>query len=751
MIKSFLKKWLVGFSLFAGAFTVAYACFENSGRYDIRGQSNFTPEAYVDKLNMPLFNMDWYNDFRYTSQFNDDIVADWNGFLEGKINKSDLEYFIVTDSGNAELKNLYEVAFKKKKAAFPSRNLDFKNKKVKDFLEFMHYARQVEHFATNGEGTWDYEKDKAIPLPAELVRQIAAKYEATEDSFLKNRYWFQTMKANFYSATKREAITFFEKTKNQVPQNTLYYRSLAYVAGVYCQEKNYVKSNYLYAIVFEKCPVLRRVMLYNFHPQEQADFDGSLQMAQNNDEKIALWAMLGYYADERKAIEKIYGLNPKSEHLDYLLVFLIQREEVRLKDISYVSTTEYKQKIKEKLDKKIVELVYKIAGEAQTAKPYLWQTAAGYLSIFNRDYKRAEQEFKKAESKAPKSELFEKQVHLLRMINTLSQQTKINAKVEKLLLPDLKWLKEEIKKKHKNDDDDNDNPFRTSEGITWSENYISLLYKEQKNDVMAELFNSDIDFYKDDKKVEAMKAFLNKSDKSEWEQLIATDYSIKLSEIYEYQAVNYTYANKIEQAITLMEKAEEGKDKVLLGNPFNGKIKDCNDCDHLINQKIKYTKLSFLQKIKEMQDKLAIGEEVYNNNLLLGNAFYNIAYYGNARLFYDENISYQMNWGWDRDRFNARFYLQDQSLAYSYYKQAFEAATTPEQKAKCAYMMAKCERNTFYSKECKNPIYGCDEMKKHFLAWDGFKKLKADYSNTRYYKEIINECGYFKQYVAKQR
>ncbi len=740
MNKNFLKKWLLGFSLVASvAYTVIYACSDSSWSYDIRDNSNFTPEAYVDKLNIPLFFLSWDYEFRYSSRFNDDIVADWNGYLDGKINKTDLEYFILEDSAKVELANLYEVTFKKKKSEFPSRNIDLNNKKVKSFIEFMQYAKQIERYTTNGEEVWDFENDKAITLPKELVRQVTTKFEQTQDDFLKNRYWFQAMKANFYSSSKSGTIAFFEKTKNQVPQNTLYYRGLAYIAGIYYQEKKYAKSNYLYAVVFEKCPVLREVMLYNFHPQEQADFDMSLQMTQNNDEKVALWTMLGYYADEHKAIEKVYQLNPKSEHLDFLLVYLIQKEEERLRDESYKSVSEYKKKMKAKLDKKTVALIDRIVKEGQTAKPYLWEIAAGYLSTFNGDYKRAEALFKNAEAKAPKTELSQKQVRLLKWINTLCQQTKINANVEKVLLPEMKWLREEVLKKS------DGNPFRTDEAMSWSRNYISLLYKEQKNDVMAELFSSDANFYKEEKKLEAMKTFLTKPDKNGWEQLTVSMYTTTLPEIYEYQAVNYTYANKIEQAIGLMEKAENGKDVALLGNPFNGKIKDCNDCDHAAPQKIKYTKLSFLQKIKEMQDKIAQSEDIYSNSLLLGNAFYNLAYYGNARLFYAEDLGGRMESYEARN--SSKPYLLDQSLAYDYYKKAYAAADNPEQKAKCLFMMAKCERNTYYNKACSNPIHGCNELKVQFLAWDGFKKLKADYSNTQYYKDVIRECGYFRKYA----
>lgn len=745
MINNFLRKWLLGFSLLAGVtYTVIYACAD--GFWGYYYQSSFAPETYVDQSYSPLFFSDemFYkigHDNAYTSRFNDDMVAEWNTFLGGKIRKDDLNYLIVNDSARTELTNLYEVAFNKKKPAFANRNIDLKNKKVKDFLEFMYYAKQIERHSTISYDYWDYE-NRAIPqVTPELIRIMEQKFEQTRDEFLKNRYWFQTMKACFYSGSRSQTVSFFEKTKNSVPKNTLYYRGLSYVAGVYYKEKNYVKANYLYAIVFDKCPALRVVTAYNFHPQDQSDFNAALQLAQNNDEKTALWALLGYYADERVAIEAIYALNPKSEHLEYLLTRLVNKEEMRLNEETFQSVPEYKQKVKTKLDKEKLTLINTIAGDAKTAKPYLWDIAAGYLNIFNGDYKRAEQLFDKAGNKAPKSELSDKQLRLLKLINKLSSQTKMNVEAETLLLPDIKWLFQEVP-----DANDYENPFRYHKALDWSKQYIAALYKAQKNGVMAELFFRDARFYETPKNQEAIKAFLSKPAKSAWEQLATKNYDVTLSDIYEYQSVMSAYANKTDQAIAYMEQSERKTD-TLPGNPFNGKIKDCNDCDHVAYQKVKYTKISFLHKIKEMQDKVAKGEDVYHNSLLLGNAFYNMTYYGNARAFYYGNIMAQ--WGNYIDDFY-KPYLLNAALANDYYKKAFAAATTSEQKAKCVYLMAKCERNDFYSKKYHTERYAYREPEVNFLAWDGFKKLKADYSNTQYYKEVINECGYFRKYLGME-
>ena len=87
-----------------------------------------------------------------------------------------------------------------------------------------------------------------------------------------------------------------------------------------------------------------------------------------------------------------------------------------------------------------------------------------------------------------------------------------------------------------------------------------------------------------------------------------------------------------------MKQADSLQNIVFYGNPFNGRIKDCHDCEHAERQKKKYSQIEFLTTINIMQEKINNNEDVYNNAILLGNAFYNITHFGNARLFYEGNI-----------------------------------------------------------------------------------------------------------------
>jgi hypothetical protein len=66
------------------------------------------------------------------------------------------------------------------------------------------------------------------------------------------------------------------------------------------------------------------------------------------------------------------------------------------------------------------------------------------------------------------------------------------------------------------------------------------------------------------------------------------------------------------------------------------------------------------------------------------------------------------------------------------------------------YLLAKCQRNEWYNGKPRLIDAWPDkkDAQSDFIAWDGFKALKQ-YSNTKYYSEVLNECGYFNTYIQK--
>ncbi|WP_289663543.1 hypothetical protein [Flavobacterium panacagri] len=783
MKRIFLNKLFLSFSLaLLSIYGIIYAC-AGGDDWDFFGyNSNFTPETFADKSYSPLFLSGgiFYGigfDTQHNSRFNKNIKSDWADYLKGKADTTTVNYFLIGDErpsyysddkntikNKEEIEDLH-VFYKTKKENKSSlkwgKKINLKDDKIKNFVEFLYLAQKIETVSI-GQDYWSYDPvvEKTFK-DAKMIQSIENVYNTMSDPFLKNRYWFLTMKARFYSNDKQKAIDFFNKTESSVAKNTLYYRALAYVAGINFKQKKYAVSNYLYAQVFDKCPELRVVTAYSFRPKNESDWTKALAMAKNNNEKAALWAIHGYYKDEKQAIEKIYEIDPKSEHLNYLGTRLVNSLEQKInnsfqKDGSQdqprrpQSIAENKTENKSKIDNSALDLIAKISAAGNTQRPYLWDIAIGYLQTLKGDYTNADKNYTKAEKTLPKTELARYQIRLLRFVNNMSKIDKLDDSNVKTVLADLNWLYFELPKTYKGSE------FRYQNASQWSKNYLAALYKSKSNPVMTELFsespysywNSGNTFYDNEKDLLAMKSFMEKSNKTEIEKIGAGIYSLKLKDINNFQAVQATFKNKIPEAIEFMKQADSVQYYKFLGNPFNGSIKDCHDCDHVAYQKRKYTYMDFLTTIKEMQDKLAKKEDVYTNSLLLGNAFYNISHFGNGRTFYEISIV-----GYGSSPYSFRNPMKEMitnnSVSKMYYQKAFEAASNKEQKAKCLYLISKCERNDYYNKKYSaiNSYWEIQDDKVNFIAWNSFKALKKDYSDTKYYQDVIAECGYFNTYV----
>lgn len=775
MKKVFLNKLVLVFSvILVFVYGIIFACAGGDWN-SIFDNSSFTPETFADKSYSPLFLSGdvFYGigfDDKHNYRFNDQITADWQTYLKGEMNPDEVKAFLLEDERKIKVEELHFYFQTKKKnessIGFASK-INLKGSKTKKFIEFLFLAQQIETVSV-AEERWSYEPVVTKNFEdIKFINDLEKMYRKTNDDFLKNRYWFQVIKAYFYSSDKQKAIDFFNKTEASVPKNALYYRAVSYLAGIHYKQKNYAISNYLYSQVFDKCSEMRVVAAYSFHPQENTDWNQSLQMAKTNKEKAALWAIRGFYNDEEEAIEKIHQLDPKSEHLNYLLTRLINSQEQKINksfevikadsvnyNIRIQTIAENKKENLAKINTTEFDLVAKIATAENTSNPFMWNLALGYLQTLKGEYNKAEANFDIAEKKLPKTALATNQLRLLRFVNNLNKIDKLNSHNEQTILKDLHWLYQELPETQKYDD-----AFRYQKASAWSKAYLASLYREQSNLVMAELFgkaygyywNNEASFYDNEKDLLAMKAFLAKKNKTELEQIGADIYSLKLSDISNFQAIKATFQNKIPEAIAFMKENKAIGNFELLGNPFNGNIKDCHDCEHQARQKRKYTEMDFLNLINEMQTKVSQNEDVYNNSLLLGNAFYNISHFGNARTFYEKNIvGYGSSPSYFREPMKRM--ILDCSVSKSYYRKALAAATTKEQKAKCEYLLAKCERNDFYNNRYyfQNKMYwDFYDDKINFKAWNGFQKLQNEYSDTKYYQDVIRECGYFNTYVEQ--
>jgi len=734
MTKTFLKRyWLVLTSVIATVVTLACA-----GDYgEEYGTSNFTPQVFVDTAYSPFFySWQFYygigHDENHITRFNNANTREWSTWLGPSASQKTIDYLLNTATNTAV------------DSAAATQTAD---KKLKNFLDYLRLAKKCETFSLTPIDHWEVDTTKKNRHfnATTLNKQLEQHLTSAPDPFLQQRYWFQLIRSQFFNGQPRDAIKTFDAYTSKFPANTLYYRSLAYKAGAYYKLKNYSQANYIYSLVYAGCDELRTVAHYSFHPQEQKDWQGTLALCRNANEKATLWQMLGiFYSDPQRAIKEIYALDPRSERLDLLLARAVNQSEQRFSSFQMPQSRSLGlfPPPPDSNNQNLRALVTRIADAGNTGKPWVWLLAAGYLNMLDKHYPAAASYYKKAESSVPKDRLPQAQFRLLKILITVAAANTIDAKLEQQLLPDLTWL----------NGLPDDPGFRHYTAINWARETMAAKYRRAGEKVKAECLFTQPSFYTSNDNVEALKTFLAKPNKTPYEDFLASLSHTKPTDIFEYQAVQYCMNDRIDEAIEALKHAEPGKAQTTLpGNPFNARINDCHDCDHAARQKIKYSKTDILKKFKELKDRIAAGQDVYTNAILFANAQYNITHYGNARVFYECLIyGSDQSEPWSIDSV-FRAPLTSMATAIKYYSLALNAAQTDEQRAKAHYLLAKCQRNEWYN----HTVYASEvnrfkdnDHRPDFSAWAGFKALKQ-YSNTKYYSEVLKECGYFNTYTRK--
>ncbi len=752
MTKKFSKKWLialVSIIVVTGSYKIVRACA--GGDWFVGDSSNITPEAFVqDSTYYPFFYSDmfYYNinyDDAHNTRFNQTNVEEWDNYLSHSVDTTTLKYLMY----QVDLKGIDKLYSKKltPSVQLPDSlqkrylKLHMDKPQVNNFLQYLKIAKEAEEFCVS-EYRYSWDPPKKVPEYSNFKNfnlKVQAGFGGAKEPFIKERYWFQLVRFNYFY-NPAAAISTFENNKATFATDNMFYRTMAYAAGAYYKEKRYARANYYYSLVFSDNKQLRTVAHYSFHPQEEADWQQTLSLCKSAEEKATLWQMLGiFYKDELRSMKEIYKIAPQSPKLDLLLT-----RYVNIYEVGGIYSSEKEKDSIRNSKKRELAWINETAKAGKTSNQFLWNVSAGYLSFMQDNYAEASGFYTNAR-KSLKSDdkLASGQLRLLELLNNIGKLNRITEKDENALLSDLNWLFYDEKPTN----------LRTSNAESWVRKTMSKKYAQQGEMQKSECYQTSAAFYTKDDNITQYRNFLEKKKYSPYELFCKKITSIKLNDVYDFLAVRETLENKdLNKAYNLF--VQSGDSTTLMGNPFNGRIADCHDCDHAAPQKVKYTKGELVKKLILLKSNIESGQDVYNNALLLGNAFYNMSYYGNARLFYEGSI-YGMEEPSEASGidYNYKNILTDNSIAYSYYQKALLAAENDEQKAKCYYMMAKCERNKWYNQTFySNQDSYYDRYKNKlpdFVEWESFRKLK-EYSQTAYYKDVIKECGYFRKVARKK-
>lgn len=656
--------------------------------------------------------LQYSNDLSSASTYNDIIYK-----YSIKNKKENLKEWQVALENRFSIKELEDVIYKNRNQELI---LD------EEFQEYLKFIKEQEYCVTYNpyiNQDFTYCKD-FIPIALN-------KIDNTKNSFLKQRYFYIALRLSHYKDSTKNSLDIYNKysyllnNSNSIVKDWIQ----GLYAGALVRNNEIAKGVYEFSKLFENS-INSHLSFYNFkYITSEEYFNELLSYAKDDSEKTKMYAIraLNYNSNVLEEMKNIYNIDKNSKWLD----FLIFRELLKSQTLHNTYGSAYKDYENE--NSEYIDFLKNIDKDDR----YLVDLSLVHFNIYFKKYEESKKILDRLLVEFPNKHELEVASYIL-YLNSLKS---IDSSIE-----------DEIYKRVSHF---NENEFDI---YKYTLNTLSNLYKNQNQDF--EKYLSDNFYYIEykDLDLENFKKF---------EMFLETKQDTKLREFLQTKFKKMVTANKSSfdfAKITVLInnlKFQEALDtnfeildktKVEF-NPFNGLIRGNNRS----GKKEPFTIREFLQRVIKIENELEKNPNSVMDNFLLANSLYNLSHFGNINRV---TTVYRSNYLVHTPK------LQEQklNLAINYYEKALENSKDIELNAKITYLIAKTKLAIFdlnydkYPQENnwwkKNSVYnyGSDEFYEKFLENSGsryFNILQNNFKDTRYYNELIQECGDFKTYINR--
>ncbi len=711
-------------------------------------ETTFDPAVIGDATWPGLFfdgNVAGYGD-RCDACLTKAIAADWRGYLGPAVTDADWAH-VLYELKSADLDAVAaRLAGKAKTVPAGMEKTSIWSKsapvdKLRAAVAFVQLARRVEEVDSFDGGYAESGQPKVAPLPApELLAAAKAGLAAVPaaDAFLRQRYAFQILRVTFYRREYAAVEKQFDTSAPTLlaPSQDLAFRARYYYAGALRHDDKRARANVELARIAADDPALAGYAMRDFQPMEDGDWKKALALATTTRDKTALWRLVGIKADPLAAVREIIKLDPKSN----LASLLVVRELARIESASS-SVGLYGQKVEpaqlaaaKAAYKTLEQLATTLAAAPGTDQPWVMELVIGHIAARRGDVAAARAHIQKALAARPGDPRVVAQGKASLAL-ALVFDWKINPAHEDELAKLM--LAVEATKSY-------DRQEAVHEEVRGR---LAKAYLAAGKLVDAEMLDPNtlvpLDEY-------SSRPTANPYDRSKWteaafiKEMIAR-LGVTATDFDKFVVHTTITKEQLQRDLALRNlldgdfaAALKGFDALKLRaaplhtDPFVIHINDCHDCDHETYVNAAWTPASIANRMATLAKTAnGTGEAAAAASLELGNGLYNATWYGNARALTDES---------HEQTFDTR-------PAERWYKRAYDLTKDRELKAKAAFLAAKCERDrnlTSAPAPTDQAVNGPDpDVVPH--TW--YAVLKS-YASTRYYKEVLKECGYFAAWTA---
>lgn len=664
------------------------------------------------------------------------MLDDWQGYLKDAVTPADWQQVLM----KATLADVFAIeqrlSGKSQKApkGFETSSLwtsAAAQKQLYGAVEFVELLKRMEPNVTFE--MWEQKVRPTDPLAKELAAAQRG-FKAAKDPFLQQRYAFAVIRALFYRKEWAKAVTFFDGNLATLatPSEDLAWRARYYIAGALRKDGKAPRADLELARIHAAYYPLTGLAIQDFKPADDAEWKDALKLAKNKADKAAMWRMVGLKFDPLVAAQEILKLDAKSTLVPLLVVRELARTE-SLIDASFTNqptTTQVTAQKKAYL--RLETLANKLATNPASAKPWLYELIAGHIAAKRGDLATARTRMAKAVAGAPGDKRVASQAKASLAV-ALVADWKLNPQNEAELATLMRGIDPAFARMHSVT-----NTVRTKLALAYA-----TANKIVDAEFLAHTVSDDFDTGDDSlaRKINAkwqsvpfLKEMIARTDQrtTELDRFIVDGSHVK-DDLQLDLAVRLTLDGDFAGAKAVFDKTT-AKSQLLKTDPFVIHVIDCHDCDHeKLGEKAQWTHKNLVARLAELElTAKGGGEAGAQAALALGNALYNITHHGNARSFTDP--THQST--------------TDARLAERYYKKVYDSSGNRELKAKAAWLAAKAELGTqIYKEQNARPDDFIDAGMMTPKTWF---PIFAKFANTKYYKEVIKECGRFRAYVASR-
>ncbi|HRC55610.1 MAG TPA: hypothetical protein PKU97_06790, partial [Kofleriaceae bacterium] len=657
------------------------------------------------------------------------MLADWQGYLGQEISAGDWEEVLYRAS-DEQLSAMIEVLSQKRKdkpAGFEGSSLwtaTAARAKLKAALPLVRLIRQVEPLASSES------KPAKAAAAAQLLAQAKAGVRASRAPFLAQRYAFQLVKILFYQQRWEEVVQAAEQHAAQLgaPSQDLAWRARYYAAGALLRLGQRARANLELARIHAQAPPLAGLAANDFRPVEESDWRESLRLAKTVRDKTELWRLVGLTRDGIVAMREIIKLDARSPLLALLLVREVERAESRTAD-AFGIAHDPKAAERQRKDFAALEQLATSIAQAGGDQPWLATLVAGHLAAKRGDLASAKSRLAQALHAQPQNARVRNQVQASLALALASgapgKGFPLAARADEISQAMLEL--EPTFGRYRRVSTDVRGLLASAYATTGK-----LVEAELLQPGFLESQPGTAGKWRDPAFLRALLARTGKQ-ATPLDRFLTKD-SYTPAQVERELALYHLTSGAFAQAAKVFAAGTAASGK-LGTDPFAIRILDCHDCDHARYADAPWTHASFAARLAQLEQAAkGKGEPAAEAALTLGNALYNITWYGNARVVLAD--THQT--------------LRAPKAAERWYKRAHELSRSRERRAKAAFLAAKAELGSLITAaEQAEDFQGSSLSIDPLPIPTTWFPVVETYADTRYYREILAECSHFRAWTQR--